>query len=233
MTDENHTAREARLAEIADRHAKATPGIWAVLDARGDIYGHWVIHPDGDAELGNWSMAERVRRRGDAEFIANSRADIPWLLAELASADKRASAPIDMILFCPTCGLQHVDEPDERTVGWVNPPHRSHLCHGCKHIRRPADIATNGVREIATKGKADSPLVSPDKRAGEMAEMLLTAANALESRSLYARGDEQFLRCGICGTPADDELGPQHKTDCFITDLRTAALNPQPTPEPK
>jgi hypothetical protein len=69
--------------------------------------------------------------------------------------------PIDMILFCPACGLQHVDEPDERTVGWENPPHRSHLCHGCGHIWRPADVPTNGVKAIKTVGKADSPIVSP------------------------------------------------------------------------
>src|SRR5574340_600312 len=25
--------------------------------------------------------------------------------------------------------------------GWDNPPHRSHLCHGCGHIWRPADVA--------------------------------------------------------------------------------------------
>jgi predicted RNA-binding Zn-ribbon protein involved in translation (DUF1610 family) len=80
--------------------------------------------------------------------------------------------PIDMILHCPNCGLQHIDAPeDERdepihegdqvtdtvVVGWDNPPHRSHLCHGCGHIWRPADVPTNGVEYITTKGKNDSP----------------------------------------------------------------------------
>lgn len=79
-------------------------------------------------------------------------------------------APIDMVLHCPACGLQHIDAPEpgrqlwgsnfERPVveigGWSNPSHRSHLCHGCGHIWRPADVPTNGVAEIKTKGKADS-----------------------------------------------------------------------------
>lgn len=65
--------------------------------------------------------------------------------------------PIDMILFCPACGTQHVDAPDERTPDWKNEPHRSHLCHNCGNIWRPADVATNGVAAIKTKGKADSP----------------------------------------------------------------------------
>ncbi len=73
--------------------------------------------------------------------------------------------PIDMVLHCPACGEQHVDAPEpsvEHDHGavefpaWDNPPHRSHLCHGCGHIWRPADVATNGVREIKTQGKNDS-----------------------------------------------------------------------------
>lgn len=70
--------------------------------------------------------------------------------------------PIDMILHCPACGLQHVDAPsddayDGNPPTWTNPPHRSHLCHGCGHVWRPADVPTNGVAEIQTKGKHDSP----------------------------------------------------------------------------
>jgi hypothetical protein len=64
--------------------------------------------------------------------------------------------PVPMILYCPQCHLQHVDEPDERTPEWDNPPHRSHLCHGCGCIWRPADVATEGVRSIKTAGKADT-----------------------------------------------------------------------------
>lgn len=93
--------------------------------------------------------------------------------------------PIDMILHCPVCGKQHIDAPEGfkatgqcecdvfgscevctaneeayreflRDGPWTNPPHRSHLCHECGHIWRPADVPTNGVAEIRTKGKNDS-----------------------------------------------------------------------------
>jgi hypothetical protein len=66
------------------------------------------------------------------------------------------SKPIPMILHCPACGEQHVDEP-EPTRNWTNPPHRSHLCLTCGHIWRPADVCTSGVATIQTKGKADNP----------------------------------------------------------------------------
>ncbi len=78
--------------------------------------------------------------------------------------------PIDMILHCPACGMQHVDAPDtnydphyEGHMIWTNPPHRSHLCHGCGHIWRPADVPTNGVDAIETRGKNDSPAVHPKR----------------------------------------------------------------------
>lgn len=75
-----------------------------------------------------------------------------------------AKGPIDMVLFCPQCGKQHIDAPDPTPQFsppddvWTNPPHRSHLCHGCGFIWRPADVPTNGVAQLRTRGKNDSPL---------------------------------------------------------------------------
>ena len=63
--------------------------------------------------------------------------------------------PIPMILHCPRCSLQHVDEPNP-TTGWDNPPHRSHECQNCGYIWRVADVATMGVRTITTKGTRDN-----------------------------------------------------------------------------
>lgn len=63
--------------------------------------------------------------------------------------------PIDMVLFCPACGLQHVDAPQPER-GWTNPPHKTHECQGCGHLWRPAAAPTNGV--------ADVPLGASDTR---------------------------------------------------------------------
>ncbi|WP_208455243.1 DUF3850 domain-containing protein [Burkholderia gladioli] len=79
---------------------------------------------------------------------------------ELAANPK----PIPMLLFCPRCGTQHIDAPEDaecdgevvHSAGWSNPPHRSHLCHACGCIWRPADVATVGVASIKTHGKADT-----------------------------------------------------------------------------
>lgn len=67
-----------------------------------------------------------------------------------------AQGPIPMVLHCPRCHLQHIDAPDERTPDWQNQPHRSHLCHGCGLIWRPADVPTIGVEHTQTSGRGDS-----------------------------------------------------------------------------
>lgn len=84
--------------------------------------------------------------------------------------ERVAKPSIDMILHCPACHTQHIDEPEPAPVArhydelpggmaenqpWTNPPHRSHLCKQCGHIWRPADVPTNGVAAIKTKGEND------------------------------------------------------------------------------
>lgn len=72
-----------------------------------------------------------------------------------------AQGPVPMVLHCPRCHLQHIDAPDERTPDWQNPTHRSHLCHGCGLIWRPADVPTIGVDSTRTAGKSDTPFIPP------------------------------------------------------------------------
>lgn len=65
----------------------------------------------------------------------------------LAGALSKDEVPIPMILHCPSCGLQHIDalEPEN---DWDNPPHRTHLCHGCGNLWRPAPVNTTGVESL-------------------------------------------------------------------------------------
>lgn len=75
------------------------------------------------------------------------------------------SDPVPMLLFCPRCGIQHIDTPDPEKH-WTNPPHKSHQCQNarCGWVWRPADVATIGVSTIATAGFKDldpAPRPSP------------------------------------------------------------------------
>lgn len=66
-------------------------------------------------------------------------------------------APIPMVLHCPSCGSQHIDEA---TDDWPNPPHRSHLCGSCGCIWRPADVPTVGVERVETASKLDWSIIN-------------------------------------------------------------------------
>jgi hypothetical protein len=83
--------------------------------------------------------------------------------------------PVPMLLFCPVCANQHIDRQERDSHAWceqcrsppaapcyawckvwANPPHRSHKCHTCGAIWRPADVPTTGVARIETKGDDDT-----------------------------------------------------------------------------
>jgi hypothetical protein len=75
--------------------------------------------------------------------------------AILRSAPQAPPAdPIPMVLYCPRCDTQHIDAP-EPEKGWTNPPHKSHLCHGCGLVWRPASVPTTGVESVP-RGEHDT-----------------------------------------------------------------------------
>jgi hypothetical protein len=104
--------------------------------------------------VADWREVEVERTHGSGTRAVKDCRDCAGELTETLSA-LGEPAPIDMLLFCPRCGAQHVDAPDPN-IGWDCPPHRSHLCHVCKCVFRPADVPTNGVAAIQTRGKADT-----------------------------------------------------------------------------
>jgi len=101
--------------------------------------------------------------------------------------------PIDMVLFCPACGTQHIDaaesheadenEPQRPGGLWNNPPHKTHLCHSCGHKWRPADVPTNGVAAVKTRGANDNPIVQ------QTARVLRVASDLPANDTIIARTD--------------------------------------------
>lgn len=121
-----------------------------------------------------------------------------------AMASAGPCAPIQMILHCPACGVQHIDAPDERTEAWGNPPHRSHLCHGCGHIWRPADVATEGVAAIQTRGSNDSPATTLSPLCGaQHAESRKDGELGCGGSGKCGFGDLPCLGCVNC--PSEDD----------------------------
>lgn len=104
-----------RLAEIRERAEKATPGPW-----RSGIPGNFCVYaPDGMAERSGPLALMRGTREDQASnraFIAHARADIPYLLTQLAERE-RMLAEADAVIWELSNGdITDADE-DPRFVG--------------------------------------------------------------------------------------------------------------------
>lgn len=95
-----------RLAEIAERVAKATPGPWEIAGCDGQLIG--VNGPNGfNHDLGPIHGQLQVHGMNDADFIASAREDVPWLLAEIERLNQiavQSKAFIDAIDDGMGCG---------------------------------------------------------------------------------------------------------------------------------
>jgi len=125
-----------------------------------------------------YAEAEDSLSRSELNSIENDNPAVWELIADMKERDQgKGPKPIPMVLHCPRCGAQHIDEEEteaefllrwkevaeyERLTGektgtalerWTNPPHKSHLCHNCGTIWRVADIPTNGVKTVGVGEK--------------------------------------------------------------------------------
>lgn len=136
--------------------------------------------------------------RGNLSILATA------IEREVLAAHPGQPEPLDMLLFCPKCGVQHVDHAEpavEHEHGavefeaWDNPPHRSHLCHACGCIWRPADVPTNGVATIQTRGKADTWDGKPEPRAEVTSEQFGDQALAILEELVRMRYEKCRIVC--------------------------------------
>ncbi|AJW98427.1 putative gp38 [Burkholderia gladioli] len=144
------------------------------------------------------------------------------MLDAAPAAPVAEAAPIPMLLFCPRCGTQHIDaeewadDPHDIEQGrmrvWSNPPHRSHLCHACGIVWRPADVATVGVEAIETSGKADTwtkeaPWIGHNQPAAQaVAADGEPMDDLLQLDVLLAKFHEAIWRAGWRAGAGDDDL---------------------------
>lgn len=126
------SASSSERDDIAQLNAEASALRHALMEHCG------CVHPDYDGD----ACADR-EQAGDG-FAREDYCDVCAALAVSAGA---VATPIPMVLHCPACGHQHIDAPEPET-GWTNPPHKSHLCHVCLLVWRPADVATVGVKHV-------------------------------------------------------------------------------------
>lgn len=157
------------------------------LDARADQTTTSSVEP-WQAAISQPSITEKFEAAKHAMLFDTKPFDL--VTAFQKGLEAALSASLDLLLFCPNCHKQHIDEatPDvcelcgkhrddhpeigkvlrceqsgEEFQSWFNPPHKSHRCGYCNTVWRPADFPTNGVDQIEKRGKGDTWwLASPE-----------------------------------------------------------------------
>lgn len=85
-------------------------------------------------------MIESTHLDALRDFVRRSDVRGPMHAAVTAALDA-LTRPIPLILDCPFCHSQHVDEGPKGSV-----PHRTHACQHCGRLWAPAVVPTVGVR---------------------------------------------------------------------------------------
>lgn len=124
-----------RLAEIAARaeEARAATG-WETVD-----YAAYAAEAPIDTLA---LLASHAALQAEVERLRDS---VSWRrVAERCEQEKlsaRESAAREMLLWCPSCGERHIDEPPFDVK-----PHHTHACQNCGMCWRPAVCNTVGVQ---------------------------------------------------------------------------------------
>lgn len=97
-------------------------------------------------------LVEAMQKIVTAAVEARKSGPLPLMLTlpvdeYLDKTEKRIhEVPIRMLLFCPVCDAQHIDEGE-----WATLPHRTHECQHCRHQWRPSHTSTVGVKDLGPK----------------------------------------------------------------------------------
>lgn len=144
------SAQDAAFKKAEDARAKLRTALESLSGGAQPVAPLCHIRWDGDGQFGAWH-----------ECRASDVGAMPVYVSPPLSAGE-AVAPVDVLLFCPKCKMQHIDTAEH--WGGAVEDHRSHLCvpaaGGCGHIWRASDSPTNGIEAVKTRGKNDSPLAS-------------------------------------------------------------------------
>ena len=177
----NDVTREAAISD-AVKKALSEQGVpsWLLIedayDGVGMLIGHRLTIKNGGSCLIFHDQNRIPGFRVGDDFLPQIGGTVEYRRVSQAA---RTTESLDMVLYCPSCGQQHIDKDETKNRAhapncnlffdmsnhgcncgfsklWNNPPHRTHLCASCGHQWRPADVATNGVEDIKTHGARDS-----------------------------------------------------------------------------
>ena len=108
-----------------------------------------MTNPQPAQGVTEWATERLEALKDDPEYLrellAIAEDEVAALRVRLQGQPAQGDGvPVAMVLRCPSCAYQHVDEGE-----WATRPHRTHLCADCGAEWRPFDYATVGVETTA------------------------------------------------------------------------------------
>lgn len=162
--------RYNNLTQLGRDLSRFLPDIGRVKEERDMLYS------ERKGEVWFWSTGNPEDGDNAATIICPIIIE-PQTLQQYFSAylTLEKAQPVPMLLWCPRCGAQHIDQEETeeeyanrpefkdrpdlfgKVERWTNPPHKSHKCQICNTIWRPAEVFTIGVTGDKIKpGKDDT-----------------------------------------------------------------------------
>lgn len=183
LSKDQPPSRNSTILESFVDYCRANPGhrFWQAL--RNWSGYHYILVAEADSGSGGWDKERDTFNWEGKKYNDPAPAALP------------AVSPQPMTLFCPFCGMRHIDEGK-----WATTPHRTHQCQFCFKDFRLFDYPTVGIAPVSPQPpSADQLGVSSAKQyrdptAGELESPLFNAVwNAIkgwdvsrESNGLYS-----------------------------------------------
>lgn len=115
--------------------------------------------------------------------------------------------PLDMLLFCPRCNVQHVDRPQPEQ-GWTNPPHATHTCQSCGLLWRPSNGLTNGIRMLPLLEDKHRERILASYPQSQRAEQIDGHANCRDQRCVQSAACQGVTPgCFLAPSPLVEKRG--------------------------
>lgn len=101
-----------------------------------------MVHYDGvlycDKPIDNMARYQSMK-----EAIDKDNANRLIVMSLTPLKDVAPVKPIPLVLYCPRCGEQHIDDGE-----WATKHHKTHQCQQCKYEWRPSAYPTFGVFSV-------------------------------------------------------------------------------------
>lgn len=145
MTDNENKNLLANVGDPEDFHLTFLSDVRSFRRVVWLVARYLKAHGDKDSAEALFKQVNKIWPR-----INKYQETLVQALASTNTGEPGSPKPQQMILYCPVCHKQHIDEGV-----WALRPHKTHLCQFCEQEWKPAMVPTVGVAHLNPSKKED------------------------------------------------------------------------------